>query len=313
MKRNLLIALCLLVFAGCRSGREVYLFTSFHEPAQEGLRLLYSTDGYHWNELNQVWLKPDAGPGKLMRDPSMVQGPDGTYHLVWTTGWRGDQGFGYARSKDLIHWSPQKFIPVMAHEPATVNVWAPELFWDEAENRFVIIWASTIPNRFPRGIEDENNNHRMYYTTTRDFETFSDTRLFLDPGISVIDAVIVQQQKDRYALVLKDNTRPNRNLKMAFGPSPLGPFTDVSPPFTGNFIEGPTVVKIKDEWLIYFDVYEKKIYGAMKTKDFKTFTDITREVQVPAGHKHGTILKTSRKTLEKLKQEAGREKDLKPS
>jgi len=39
-----------------------------------------------------------------MRDPSMVRTPDGTYHLVWTTSWKGDLGFGYAYSKDLIHW-----------------------------------------------------------------------------------------------------------------------------------------------------------------------------------------------------------------
>ena len=304
MKKSLLYLICLLVFGACQSGRQVYLFTSFHEPAQEGLRLLYSQDGYRWHDLDHVFLKPEAGPSKLMRDPSMVQGPDGTYHLVWTTGWRGDQGFGYASSKDLIHWSPQQFIPVMQHEPSTVNVWAPELFYDAADKRFVIIWASTIPGRFPRGIEDENNNHRMYYTTTQDFKTFSRAQLFLDPGFSVIDAVIVRQQPGKYALVLKDNTRPNRNLKMAYGPSALGPFTGVTAPFTGNFIEGPTVVKIKKDWLIYFDVYEKKIYGAMKTRDFRNFTDITNQVQVPAGHKHGTIVKASRQTLKKLQQEA---------
>ena len=27
----------------------------------------------------------------------------------------------------------------------------------------------------------------------------------------------------------------------------------------------------------------------MKTKDFKTFTDVTKEVSLPQGHKHGTI------------------------
>src|SRR3954469_9156632 len=81
-----------------------YLFTSFHEPAQEGLRFLYSFDGYHWSNVPGVFLKPQVGPSKLMRDPSLLQAPDRTFHLVWTTGWHGDQGFGYANSKDLIHW-----------------------------------------------------------------------------------------------------------------------------------------------------------------------------------------------------------------
>jgi beta-xylosidase len=69
-----------------------------------------------------------------MRDPSIAQGPDGTFHLVWTSSWKGDLGFGYASSKDLIHWSEQQFIPVMANEPSTVNVWAPEIMYDNVTN-----------------------------------------------------------------------------------------------------------------------------------------------------------------------------------
>src|SRR5260370_12137750 len=112
------------------SNTTVFLFTSFREPGQDGLRFLYSFDAYHWTNVPGVFLKPNVGPSKLMRDPSLLRSPDGTFHLVWTTGWRGDQGFGYARSKDLVHWSEQQFIPVMTNELSTVNVWAPELFYD---------------------------------------------------------------------------------------------------------------------------------------------------------------------------------------
>jgi hypothetical protein len=304
MKRAVLYIAILFVFLSARKEKEVYLFTSFHEPATEGLRMLYSTDGLHWTDLGRTFLKPEAGTGKVMRDPSMVQGPDGTFHLVWTSGWKGDQGFGYASSKDLIHWSEQKFIPVMEHETTTVNVWAPELYYDDKSEQFIIIWASTIPFRFERGIEDEDNNHRMYYVTTKDFKTFSQAKLFIDPGFSVIDAVIVKKGDNDYVLVLKDNTRPNRNLKVAFGTEPLGPYTNVSQPFTGNFIEGPTIVKLHKEWVIYYDAYRDKKYGAMKTTDFKTFTDITDQVTVPEGHKHGTILKVKEGILEGLKREA---------
>jgi hypothetical protein len=126
-----------------------YLSTSFREPATDGLRFVWSEDGYKWTEVPGVFLKPWAGPSKLMRDPSLVRGPDGTFHLVWTTGWQGDRGFGYARTKDLVHWSEQRFIPVMEHEPTTVNVWAPEVFYYAPRERFIICWASTIPGRFP--------------------------------------------------------------------------------------------------------------------------------------------------------------------
>lgn len=299
MNRYFVIPFCLTLLASC--GKKVYMFTSFREPATAGLRLLYSYNGYKWTDLDTTFLKPVIDD-KVMRDPSVVQGPDGTFHLVWTSAWKGSKSFGYAHSKDLIHWSEQTPVTVMAHEPTTVNVWAPELFYDEENKQFIIIWASTVPFRFARGIEEEENNHRMYYTTTKDFKTFSPTRLFLDPGFSVIDCVIVKREKDDYVLVLKDNTRPNRNIKVAFSNNPLGPYSKASEPFTPNFTEGPAVAKVGDDYLIYYDQYRDKIYGAMKTKDFKSFTDITKQIDVPTGHKHGTIFTVSKKKVKQLKR-----------
>jgi len=293
-----------LILCCCSCSKEVYLFTSFHEPANEGLRFLYSDDGYKWKDLGYIFLKPEAGTQKVMRDPSIAVGPDGVYHLVWTSSWKGDKGFGYASSKDLVHWSPQKMINVMEHETATVNVWAPEIFYDGKGKQFIIIWASTIPNRFPKGTEEENNNHRMYFTLTKDFEHFSEAQLFLDPGFSVIDAVIVQKKSNDYVLVLKDNTRANRNLKVAAATDVLGPYSNISAPFSGNLTEGPSVVKVRKDWLIYYDAYGEKRYAAYRTRDFKTFTDSSAEIEVPAGHKHGTIFKSTRGILKGLKQKA---------
>ena len=300
MRKKLLIInySFLILLTSCSS--KAYLFTSFHEPADRGLRMLYSYDGYHWNDLDTVLLKPEVGNQKVMRDPSMVQGPDGTFHLVWTSSWRADKGFGYASSNDLIHWSKERFIPVMDHEPTTVNVWAPELFYDDEQKQYIIIWASCIPGRFEKGIEEDSNNHRMYYTTTKDFQTFSDTKLFLDPGFSVIDAVIVKRAKNDYVLVLKDNTRPERDIKVAFSNSPTGPWQNVSKAFTDTFTEGPSVVKLKNEWLIYYDSYRKKIYEASSTKDFIHFENVTNKVKVPEGHKHGTIVPVKKKFVKKL-------------
>ena len=297
LHRIYLLAFCAVLLTAC--SRNVYLFSTFREPATAGLRLAYSYDGYKWTDLDTVFLKPRLD-SNVMRDPSIVQGPDGTYHLVFTSAWKGTKTFGYASSKDLINWSEQKTVPVMQHEPTTVNVWAPELFYDDERDQFIIIWASTVPYRFPKGQEEENNNHRMYYTTTKDFKTFSETKLFLDPGFSVIDCVIVKRGKDDYVLVLKDNTRPNRNIKVAFAKTPLGPYSQASAPFSPLFTEGPTVAKVKDDYIIYYDQYRDKIYGAMKTKDFKTFTDITKEVSLPKDHKHGTIFEVKKRTLKEL-------------
>lgn len=298
MKKVLALLSIMVIISSCSS--RAYLFTSFHEPADAGLRMLYSYDGYHWNDFDTVFLKPEVGNQKVMRDPSMVQGPDGTFHLVWTSSWRDDKGFGYASSKDLIHWSKEKFIPVMEHEPTTVNVWAPEIFYDAPRKQYIIIWASTIPGRFERGLEEERNNHRMYVTTTKDFETFTPARLFLDPKFSVIDAEIVRRAKNDYILVLKDNTRNELDIKVAFSNSPLGPWRNISKAFTEKYTEGPTVVKTKDQWLIYYDAYRKKTYEASGTKDFIHFENAGSRISVPQGHKHGTIVPVKKKVVKRL-------------
>lgn len=302
MKKSFILLgiFCLLFLTSCNNEKEYYVFTSFHEPATEGLRYLYSEDGIHWDSIPGIWLKPAVGQQKVMRDPSMVRTPDGTFHLVWTSSWKGDLGFGYANTKDLIHWSEQQFIPVMESEPTAVNTWAPEIFYDDEKGEFIVVWASCIPGRFENGIEEEKNNHRLYYITTKDFKTISDPKLFYDPGFSSIDAVIVKRAKDDYVLVLKDNTRPNRNLKVAFANSPTGPYSPSSEAFTDTFVEGPSVVKLGDEYWIYFDAYREKIYGAVKTKDFITFTDETKNISIPVNHKHGTIFKAPASVVDKL-------------
>lgn len=297
LKSNLILILLIGLLTACN--KKAYLFSTFREPATAGLRLAYSYDGYHWTDFDTSFLKPTVD-SNVMRDPSIVQGPDGTYHLVFTSAWKGTKTFGYANSRDLIHWSDERSISVMQNEPATVNVWAPELFYDDEGKQFIIVWASTIPYRFPKGQEDENNNHRLYYTTTKDFKTFSETNLFLDPGFSAIDAQIVKRGKNDYVLVVKDNTRPYRNIRVAYAANPLGPYTKTSEPFTPAFSEGPAVVKVGRDYLIYYDQYRDKIYGAMKTRDFKTFTDVTREVSLPQGHKHGTIISVRRKTIHRI-------------
>jgi hypothetical protein len=116
----------------------------------------------------------------------------------------------------------------------------------------------------------------------------------------VIDAVIVRRKTKDYVLVLKDNTRQERDLKVAFSNNASGPYEMVSKAFTDPFTEGPSVFKIKDEWLIYYDSYRKKIYEASATKDFITFKNISEKLSVPSGHKHGTIFTVKKKTLRQL-------------
>ena len=298
--KSLMLITLLFALQCSYAEKNIFVSTSFHEPANEGLRFIYSRDGMHWDSIPGTWLKPTIGTQKVLRDPSITQTPDGTFHLVWTSSWKGDLGFGYAYSKDLIHWSKQQMIPVMKSEPTTVNVWAPEIFYDNEKGEFVVVWASCIPNRFKNGLEEEKNNHRLYYITTKNFKTFSATKLFYDPGFSSIDATIVKRAKNDYVLVFKDNTRPNRNLKVAFAKSPTGPYSKASSTFSENFVEGPTVEKLGDRYLIYFDEYKKFSFGAVATKDFIHFSNVSKEVSVPKNHKHGTIFKAPASIVDNL-------------
>jgi hypothetical protein len=286
---------CLL--ASCSS--DVYVYTSFHEPANEGLRYLWSSDGIHWDSIPGTWLKPEIGKQRVMRDPSIVRTPDGTFHLAWTCSWKGDRGFGYASSRDLMHWSPERFIPVMS-DTTTVNVWAPEFFYDKKRKETMVVWASCIPGKFPDGQEDHYNNHRLYYSTTRDFRTFSPARLLIDPGFSSIDATLLSTGNDKYVMVLKDNTRPSRNLRISFADDPHGPWGPASATFTDMYCEGPAVAKTKRGYIVYYDRYRKKDFGASLTQDFKTFEDISSQVSVPEGHKHGTIFRAPKSMVKKL-------------
>jgi len=299
---NIRKPLC-LVWAWCLAlsvgAKDIYVSTSFHEPATEGLRFIYSHDGIKWDSIQGIFLRPEVGKQKVMRDPSIVKGPDGVFHLVWTSSWRGDRGFGYSSSKDLIHWTPQQFVST-GMDTTTVNTWAPELFYDDVKRQFLIVWASCVPGRFPDGQEDHKNNHRLYYMTTKDFRRFSKTQLFYEPGFSAIDATLVKRGKQDYVMVVKDNTRPMRNIKVAFAPSPYGPWSDASEPFTESFTEGPSTAKVGDWWYIYYDSYQHRIYGAHRTKDFKTFQNQTGTVSFPTGHKHGTVFMADEKLVEGL-------------
>ncbi|MCP4045019.1 MAG: family 43 glycosylhydrolase, partial [Gammaproteobacteria bacterium] len=246
-------------------------------------------------------LKPTIG-GKLMRDPCIIQGPDGLFHMVWTTSWH-DQGIGVAHSKDLIEWSEQQFVPVMKHEPESKNCWAPEITWDPDGQQYVIYWATTIPGHFGVTAEtgDGDWNHRMYCTTTRDFKTYTKTQLFYEPGFNVIDSTICKKG-DQYVMILKDETRhpPGKDLRVAHSKNVTGPWSAASKPFTLKWVEGPSCLKVGEWWIVYYDEYSRHTYGAMRTKDFKNWELISDKLRFPKGTAHGTAFTVSEDVLQKL-------------
>lgn len=294
-----------------------YIFSYFKGNGEDGLHLAFSTDGYDWTALNgdSSLLKPAVGQDRLMRDPCIIKGPGGTFHMVWTVSWT-ERGIGYAHSEDLVHWSAQQYIPVMEQEPAAKNCWAPELYYDAETGKYLIFWATTIPGRFPETDNQSNqgppapgNNHRFYYTSTTDFQHFTKTAIFYNQGFNVIDATI-QQAGDRYVMFLKNETNkpftPQKNIRMAFSDRAAGPYGPPSPPITGDYwAEGPTAIIIGGVWHVYFDKYRQGKYGVVTSSDLQHWTDQSAKLNMPDGIRHGTVLQISERRARQLLRATG--------
>jgi hypothetical protein len=284
---------------------DVYMFSYFKDNGQDGLHLAYSFDGYSWTPLHgdSSFLTPTAGKDKLMRDPCIIRGGDGLFHMVWTVSWN-ERGIGYASSKDLLAWSTQLYVPVMDNEPTTRNCWAPEIYFDKKRSQYIIYWASTIPGRFPQpdSSAESNYNHRLYYTTTKDFKSFRKTKLLYDPGFNVIDATIINDGK-RFVMVLKDERRhPEKKiLRLAYAKKPSGKFSAAGEPFTESWVEGPTVSRVKGAWVVYYDQYTRHKMGAVASSDLTVWRNISNELQFPPGARHGTVFTISAAEFENLK------------
>lgn len=272
-----------------------YLFAYFKGNGEDGMHLAHSTDGLAWRALkgDSAFFTPTVGREKLTRDPSIVRGPDGVYHMVWTAGWN-ERGFGYAESRDLISWTGERYVPVMEHEPTAKNTWAPELLYDAPNARYLIYWATTIPGRFAAtdsaGGGDGKYNHRIYYVSTTDFRIFAPARLLYEPGFSVIDADIIRDGS-RYVMFLKDETErpPQKNIRLAFADRAEGPWSAPGAPISGDYwAEGPTALRVGQRWVVYFDRYRDHYYGALASSDLAHWTDITSSLSMPAGIRHGT-------------------------
>ncbi|MDR2917471.1 MAG: carbohydrate binding domain-containing protein [Tannerella sp.] len=295
--------------------QDVYLFSYFtnKNSNKNGLHFAYSEDGYKWMAIGpeHSFLRCDYGnwgTEKKMRDPFILQGPDGIWHCIWTINWESNK-IGYAASKDLIHWGRQSYIPVMAELAEVRNCWAPEMIYDEEKQQFIIFWASTIKVDGEWVVEkDMKYDHRMYYTTTKDFKTFAPAKLFFDPGHNVIDATI-RKIDDTYYMIYKDERElpaPQKTLLVATSKNAEGPYKPISgEPFTKSWVEGPATAQLPDgSFIVYMDAYREKKYEALRTNDFITWEDVTDKLSMVEPASHGTVVKTSRATVDALIWEA---------
>ncbi|MES2392689.1 MAG: glycoside hydrolase family 43 protein [Acidobacteriota bacterium] len=270
------------------SAQEDYLFAYFKEPGNQGIYLALSHDGYHYTALNdgQPWVKPEH-EGEIMRDVFLTRGPDGVFQMVWTWGWRG-LSLGHAESKDLMTWSLQTEVPIMASHPEMRNVWAPEMDWDAQKKVWVLFWSSAP--------KDEEQGNRIWFAETKDFKEFSTPKIFFDPGYEVIDATMFHAKGKEY-LVFKDQTRDPLRYQVRYvtGPTVEGPWGSVAAPLTESWSEGPSVVQVGDEVAVFYDHYRSPHaqYEAVESMDWVHWTSANDKISLPQYCKHGSFLRIS--------------------
>ncbi len=291
--------------APSRSSRYLFSYFKNKDNGAAGARLAISPDGLRFDAVRggeSVITPSDAG--NLMRDPCIAYDPrHDRYHMVWTMAWDG-MSIGYASSPDLIKWSAQQAIPVMKDFPTVRNSWAPEVHFDDASRTFIIFWSSSVnrvtPNTPPDG--EGNYDHRIYYTTTDDFISFSKTRILFDPGFSVIDATFARRGGKLYLIVKDERIRPeHKYLVWAEAETMTGPFGPVSPSFSPSWVEGPTATQIGRDTVVFFDRYTHNRYGAVATRDFRHWRDISHKIKMPAEASHGTVIQIPEKTYQGLR------------
>lgn len=312
--RNLVAVLLLTIHllagmlgVGVSHATAAWLFNSFRGSG-DGLHLAYSDDARHWIDIPGVRLKPTVG-SKLMRDPHIARGPDGHFHMVWTSGW-SDKGIGYASSPDLLKWSEQRYLPVMEHEADTKTCWAPEVYYLEDRQQYLIVWSSNVPSAAPTATP-KGGYHRAYFVLTPDFVEFTEPKLFYDPGFNNIDTTLLKVG-DKYRIFFKEtDDQPAKRwgrVCAAEASSPLGPYELLARPIIENKrVEGPAVVHLDGETLLYVDYYADHHYGVLASNHGSNWKEITDQCRVVEGQRHGSILEVSADELQKIAPNAGRQ------
>jgi len=261
------------------SSDSIYLFAYFRNE-KDGLHLAQSTDGLNWKPLynDKFLLKPDVG-GKLMRDPCLQRGPDGDFLLVWTDSWTG-QSIGFASSKDLIHWSAQQELPVMAGQTARES-WAPEIRYDTAKSEYVIYWSSSTNGK----------DFKTWATTSKDLKTFTPAKIFFDPGFSEIDGTIFADDGGKFLFFFKHG---GVGIQIATGDALQGPYKDTGTLFAypgSDQWEAPWAMKIGGDYIVYADHFKSRDrMGAWRSHDLQHWEDITAQTTGLRGMEHGSVI-----------------------
>ncbi len=277
-----------------------YLFTSFRGEG-DGLHLAISPDGLDWTDLDRVFLKPSVGSG-LLRDPQLLRDDDGLFRLVWTSG-KDDLGVGYATSRDLVTWSEQRILPLMADIPGAKGCLAPELYRVPDTREYALVWSGVV-----RAEGETRDRSRIYYSLTRDFKRFTPPRPLLDTALDASDPSIVYSN-GRYQLFFT-TPEPGEGgrsgaLRVAEAAHLLGPYMEKAEPLvSGERPAAPAPLALGDGLRLFFDAQGKTRNRVRETRDGQTWTDLTPSLAAASGQRHGSVLAVPATLTEDLRRQS---------
>ncbi|MFF7880561.1 family 43 glycosylhydrolase [Streptomyces sp. NPDC020794] len=307
-----------------------YLFAYFTgEGTADGEQIRYAlsrgNDPLHWRELNagSPVLTSTIGE-KGLRDPFVIRSPEGDKFFLIATdlkmyqnssgSWdyvqrHGSRSIMIWESTDLVHWTDQRLVKVAPDNAG--NTWAPEAYWDDSLGEYVVFWASKL-------YADDDPDHtgstynKMLYATTKDFRTFSEPKVWDDPGYSVIDSTVIKN-KGSYYRYTKDERDPSSSSpcsKFITGEKSTS-LTSTTYDFVSDCIgsgsidrgEGPTVFKSNtgNKWYLFIDEYGSRGYVPFETTDLDSGKwTMSTNYQLPASPRHGTVMPVTRAEYDRL-------------
>ncbi|GAA1194537.1 hypothetical protein GCM10009654_59570 [Streptomyces hebeiensis] len=290
-------------------------FTGEGTANGEQIRMALSRgdDPLRWRELNGGAPVLSSGLGtKGLRDPFIIRSPEGDKFYQIATDLRmygngnwdqvqrtGSKSIMVWESTDLVNWTGERLVKVA---PDTAgNTWAPEAYYDDTLNAYVVFWASKI-----YAADDPQHTgstyNKMMYATTRDFRTFSEPKVWNDPGYSVIDSTVIRDGSTYYRFT-KDERDPSSGTpcskfitaeKSDDLRSPAYDFVaDCIGRGSVNQGEGPTVFKsnTEEKWYLFIDEFGGRGYIPFETTDLDSGTwTMSKNFELPASPRHGTVL-----------------------
>lgn len=301
--------------------KDGYLFVHFTGESELGEQIYFSvsSDGLHWKDLNEgkpVLLSHVGEKG--VRDPFIIRSvKEDKFYIIATDlriangrSWdevqtTGSKAIVVWESEDLIHWSEERLVPVGIEQAGCV--WAPEAFYDEKEESYLVFWASRVKEE-----ADEKPKHRIYASLTKDFKEFTPAVKYIEKENHIIDTTIAKEGKYYYR-ISKDET--TKNIRVDRGEDLVnGPFEPVVYPKLEQIygLEGPEIFWLKDsnEWCLIVDRFaEGKGYMPLLCKNLETedfrMLDSTMYHMGKSWKRHGSILPVTQAEMKRLIQNYG--------